>query len=144
MSQHPICSSPLHVAVKWKLVWLGKAAFSLEVFKVGNVLTRGLNLDGEHTYSCNHIKGISKDTAAGESGIKLPDCRGHLDIGDSGDDRHEVSDCEIEDMGQTRKTVLSRVERINVPAVEDCFDNITSGVVVACVVSCNAEELRGG
>ena len=40
-----------------------------------------------------------KDTAAGESRINLPDCRGHLNISNFGDDGHDISDHDIEDTG---------------------------------------------
>ena len=85
--------------MKRDLEWLGKATFSLEAFEVGDALTRGLNLDGERAYGCNDIEGVAKDTAAGESRIKLPDCRGRLNIGDFGDDGHDIGDRDIEDMG---------------------------------------------
>ena len=59
------------------------------------------------------------------------------------DNRHNISDGKIHDMGKAWETLCIAIEEVDAFAIEDVLNLIACGVIVASVVSSDAEQLAG-
>ena len=58
------------------------------------------------------------------------------------DNRHEIGDSKIDDMGKARETMCIAIKGVDVFAIKDVLDLVACGVIVAGVVSSDAEQLE--
>ena len=59
------------------------------------------------------------------------------------DDRHEISYHQIDDMGQAQEVLHVTTEGVNLFAIKDVLNCAACCVIVASIVSSDAEKLRG-
>ena len=59
------------------------------------------------------------------------------------DNRHNISDGEIHNMGKAWETLCIAIEGVDVFAIEDVLDLVACSVIVASVVGSDAEQLAG-
>jgi hypothetical protein len=65
-----------------------------------------------------NIKRVSENAVIREQWVKLPYCGCGLNVGDACDNRHNVSDGEVDHVGKTRKMLSSGIEVVYVAAVK--------------------------
>lgn len=75
-------------------------------------------LNGKCTHHGYNIKRVSENAVIREQWVKLPYCGCGLNVGDACDNRHNVSDGEVDHVGKTRKTLSSGIEVVYVAAVK--------------------------
>lgn len=140
-TKHAISSPPANVALKGDIQRNLDATFSLKAFEVCNAVAGRLDFDGECSNCRNDIEGVAEDVVARKSRVELPNCSRCFDRADVGDDRHEIGDGEVDNVGQAGETVYITVEGINVFAMEDALDAIACSVVVAGIIGRKTKQL---
>ena len=61
---------------------------------------------------------------------------------DPSDLSHDVNDSKIQHMGQAWQMMLDRIERIDMALFKDWLDCFASCIIVACIVSRDAEKVE--
>lgn len=102
-----------------------------------------MNLDRESPNYSNSINTIAQDSVLGEGGIKFPDGGGSFDVSKLCDDAHEICDCEVDDMGETRQAMLVGTEGVDPLRDESSFDVVACRIVIAGIISGDTIKLSG-
>ena len=72
-SKHPICSAPMDIAMKRDGKGDSNVTLSLQAFKICDVLSRCLDIDGKRPNSRDDIKRIIENAISGEAWVEFPD-----------------------------------------------------------------------
>lgn len=142
VGKHSICCAPMHVAMEGDLEQSVYPALTLEALKVCHVLSRHMNFDDKSSNSSNNVKVVTLDLIFRQCWIKFPDGGSGVDVNDVGDNTHDSSDSEIDNMHKAWEAMLVGVEGVNFVRLKSRFNIVAHHIIVAGIVCSHAKKLH--